>query len=87
MGGFLANYWLTLQTCLSCLVDRSINVRYRAPNNQCNVTLSGKPREAIDMYTHARDWDAALRVAEQHAPDAAPDVLSAQVKRDEPLQY
>ncbi|GBF87714.1 intraflagellar transport protein [Raphidocelis subcapitata] len=34
---------------------------------------AGKPREAVDMYTHARDWEAALRVAEEHEPDAVPD--------------
>jgi hypothetical protein len=31
------------------------------------------------MYTHARDWDAALRVAEANDQEAVPDVLAAQV--------
>lgn len=31
------------------------------------------------MYCHARDWDAALRVAEAHDKDAAAEVLCAQV--------
>jgi len=29
-----------------------------------------KPKEAILMYQHAGDWQAALNVAEQHLPDA-----------------
>jgi intraflagellar transport protein 172 len=41
---------------------------------------AGKPREAVDMFTHAQDWDAAMRVAEAHAPDALGDVLAAQAE-------
>ncbi|XP_034482499.1 intraflagellar transport protein 172 homolog [Drosophila innubila] len=37
-----------------------------------------KPKEAILMYQHARDWQAALNVAEQHLPDAINEVLIAQ---------
>jgi hypothetical protein len=40
----------------------------------------GKPREAVDMYMHAQDWEAALRIAEAHEPEAAGDVLTAQVR-------
>ncbi|CAN0066232.1 unnamed protein product, partial [Choristocarpus tenellus] len=36
---------------------------------------AGKPREAIDMFVHQKDWESALRVAEAHDPSAAPDVL------------
>ncbi|CAN0217636.1 unnamed protein product, partial [Discosporangium mesarthrocarpum] len=38
---------------------------------------AGKPREAIDMFVHHKDWEAALRVAESHDPSAAPDILCA----------
>lgn len=31
------------------------------------------------MYTHLRDWEAALRVAQEHDPESVPDVLVAQV--------
>jgi hypothetical protein len=40
---------------------------------------AGKAREAVDMYTHLRDWEAALRVAQEHDPESVPDVLVAQV--------
>lgn len=32
------------------------------------------------MYTHARDWAAAARVAEAHEPDALADVTVAQAR-------
>lgn len=35
----------------------------------------GKPREAIDMYLHQQDWDAALRVADLCDPAAMSDIL------------
>ncbi|KAH8365613.1 hypothetical protein KR093_002735 [Drosophila rubida] len=37
-----------------------------------------KPKEAILMYQHAGDWQAALNVAEQHLPDAVNEVLIGQ---------
>lgn len=37
-----------------------------------------RPREAVDMHLHLKDWAAALRVAEAHEPGAIPDVLIAQ---------
>ncbi|XP_017022793.1 intraflagellar transport protein 172 homolog [Drosophila kikkawai] len=37
-----------------------------------------KPREAILMYQHAGDWQAALNVAEMHLPDAVGEVLIGQ---------
>lgn len=40
--------------------------------------LANKPKEAILMYTHSRDWRSALRIAEQHFPDAVNDVLLSQ---------
>lgn len=40
--------------------------------------LANKPKEAILMYTHSRDWRAALQVAENHLPSAINDVLLSQ---------
>lgn len=39
---------------------------------------ANKPKEAILMYTHCRDWRAASRVAEQHLPSAIDEVLISQ---------
>ncbi|KAL7748888.1 hypothetical protein RI367_005801 [Sorochytrium milnesiophthora] len=41
---------------------------------------AGKPKEAILMYIHNEDWDAAKRVAEAHEPAAVTDVLVGQAK-------
>eukprot|EP00668_Euglena_longa_P000083 GGOE01000099.1.p1 GENE.GGOE01000099.1~~GGOE01000099.1.p1 ORF type:complete len:1743 (+),score=650.33 GGOE01000099.1:779-5230(+) len=41
---------------------------------------AGKPKEAIDMYVHQRDWINALRVADSHDPPSVTDVLVAQAK-------
>eukprot|EP01041_Mallomonas_annulata_P001132 gene1132-2194_t len=41
---------------------------------------AGKPKEAIDMYTHQQDWESALRVAENNDPAAVPDVYIAHAK-------
>ncbi|XP_068142396.1 LOW QUALITY PROTEIN: intraflagellar transport protein 172 homolog [Drosophila tropicalis] len=37
-----------------------------------------KPKEAILMYQHAGDWNAALNVAELHLPEAVNEVLIGQ---------
>lgn len=37
--------------------------------------LANKPKEAISMYEHSRDWHSALRIAEQHLPGAVNSVL------------
>ncbi|KAL3276031.1 hypothetical protein HHI36_020760 [Cryptolaemus montrouzieri] len=37
-----------------------------------------KPKEAILMYVHAKNWISALRVAETHEPASVPEVLQAQ---------
>eukprot|EP01138_Halocafeteria_seosinensis_P002138 gb/GECG01002188.1/.p1 GENE.gb/GECG01002188.1/~~gb/GECG01002188.1/.p1 ORF type:complete len:1780 (+),score=281.74 gb/GECG01002188.1/:1-5340(+) len=37
-----------------------------------------KPREAIDMYIHQKDWPSAKRVAENCDPSSIPDVLVAE---------
>ena len=36
-----------------------------------------KPKEAIEMYSHAEDWEGALRVAESAAPELVPETLRA----------
>ena len=45
---------------------------------EAHFLRAGKPREAIDMHCHVRDWDAARRVAAAHEPAALPGVLLAQ---------
>jgi intraflagellar transport protein 172 len=42
--------------------------------------LAGKPREAIDMLLHQKDWTGALRVAHEHDTAAVSDVLCAQAE-------
>lgn len=37
--------------------------------------LANKPREAIMMYTHNRDWDSAVRIAEKFAPETVNEIL------------
>ncbi|KAM4693761.1 LOW QUALITY PROTEIN: intraflagellar transport protein 172 homolog [Discoglossus pictus] len=39
-----------------------------------------KPKEAVLMYVHNQDWDAAQRVAELHDPDSVGDVLEGQAR-------
>ncbi|XP_071962115.1 intraflagellar transport protein 172 homolog [Antedon mediterranea] len=41
---------------------------------------AGKPKEAVLMYVHSQDWDAAQRVAEKHDPDSVADVLVGQAR-------
>ena len=42
---------------------------------------AGKPKEAVLMYVHQQNWDAAQRVAELHCPENVADVLVGQVKK------
>jgi intraflagellar transport protein 172 len=42
--------------------------------------LAGKPREAILMYIHEENWEAALKVAENSEPNSIPEVLLGQAK-------
>ncbi|KAJ3125766.1 hypothetical protein HK098_008226 [Nowakowskiella sp. JEL0407] len=42
--------------------------------------LGGKPKEAILMYIHNEDWEAALKVAETYDPTSVPDVLISEAK-------
>jgi hypothetical protein len=39
-----------------------------------------KPREAVLMYVHNKDWDNAQRIAEQYDQSLIPDVLVGQAK-------
>jgi len=39
-----------------------------------------KPKEAIDMFVHQQDWDAAMRVAENHDPSSIAEVICAEAK-------
>jgi len=41
---------------------------------------ANKPKEAVLMYVHQQDWDAAQRVAEQHCPDSLSDVFVGQAR-------
>lgn len=42
--------------------------------------LCSKPKEAVLMYVHSQDWEAAQRVAEEHDPDSVADVLVGQAR-------
>lgn len=39
-----------------------------------------RPKEAVLMFVHNQDWEAAQRVAEQHDTDSVSDVLVGQAK-------
>uniref|UniRef100_A0A8C5J9F3 Intraflagellar transport protein 172 homolog n=1 Tax=Junco hyemalis TaxID=40217 RepID=A0A8C5J9F3_JUNHY len=41
---------------------------------------AGKPKEAVLMFVHNQNWDAAQRVAEAHDPDSVADVLVGQAQ-------
>merc|ERR1719454_2850529 len=41
---------------------------------------AGKPKEAIDMYIHQRDWTSAMRVAEAHDREGVREVMVHQAK-------
>ncbi|KAM9496806.1 intraflagellar transport protein 172 homolog [Clarias gariepinus] len=41
---------------------------------------AGRPKEAVLMYLHIQDWNAAQGVAEAHDPDSVADVLVEQAK-------
>lgn len=46
---------------------------------EAEFIAAGSPREAIDMYLHARSWKDALRVAQEMDSSAVADVLVAHV--------
>ncbi|XP_074847703.1 intraflagellar transport protein 172 homolog isoform X2 [Carettochelys insculpta] len=41
---------------------------------------AGKPKEAVLMFVHNQNWDAAQRVAEAHDPESVADVLVGQAR-------
>eukprot|EP00597_Dinobryon_sp_UTEXLB2267_P013909 CAMPEP_0170126096 /NCGR_PEP_ID=MMETSP0020_2-20130122/19456_1 /TAXON_ID=98059 /ORGANISM="Dinobryon sp., Strain UTEXLB2267" /LENGTH=1612 /DNA_ID=CAMNT_0010358929 /DNA_START=619 /DNA_END=5457 /DNA_ORIENTATION=- len=41
---------------------------------------ANKPKEAVEMYVHQKDWDNAIRVAERYEPVSIPDVYAAHAK-------
>ncbi|XP_053193415.1 LOW QUALITY PROTEIN: intraflagellar transport protein 172 homolog [Scomber japonicus] len=41
---------------------------------------AGKPKEAVLMYVHNKDWTNAQRVAENHDPESVSEVLVGQAK-------
>ncbi|XP_020839464.1 intraflagellar transport protein 172 homolog isoform X1 [Phascolarctos cinereus] len=41
---------------------------------------AGKPKEAVLMFVHNQDWEAAQRVAEAHDPDSVSEVLVGQAR-------
>lgn len=41
---------------------------------------AGKPKEAVLMHVHRKDWDAAQKVAEKYCPENVADVLIGQVR-------
>ncbi|XP_077366599.1 intraflagellar transport protein 172 homolog [Festucalex cinctus] len=41
---------------------------------------AGKPKEAVHMYAHNKDWAEAQRVAESHDPESVPEVLVGHAK-------
>ncbi|KAF3826454.1 hypothetical protein GH733_008979 [Mirounga leonina] len=41
---------------------------------------AGKPKEAVLMFVHNQDWEAAQRVAEAHDPDSVAEVLMGQAR-------
>uniref|UniRef100_A0A2K5EYN7 Intraflagellar transport protein 172 homolog n=1 Tax=Aotus nancymaae TaxID=37293 RepID=A0A2K5EYN7_AOTNA len=42
---------------------------------------AGKPKEAVLMFVHNQNWEAAQRVAEAHDPDSVAEVLVGQARR------
>lgn len=45
---------------------------------EAEFLLANKPKEAILMHTHSRDWRSAVRIAEKYLPDAVNEVLLSQ---------
>ncbi|MEW5300130.1 MAG: hypothetical protein WDW38_002966 [Sanguina aurantia] len=47
---------------------------------EAEFIAASKPKEAVDMYVHGLDWDAAMRIAEQYDPTCIADILIAQAR-------
>jgi intraflagellar transport protein 172 len=52
----------------------------RFPEAEQEFVKAEKPKEAIDMYVHQQDWEAAVRVAETYEPASVVDVYLAHGK-------
>jgi intraflagellar transport protein 172 len=52
--------------------------RFQEAENE--FLLAQKPKEAVLMYVHNRDWDNAQRIAEKYDPALTADVLIGQAK-------
>ncbi|KAM9703852.1 intraflagellar transport protein 172 homolog [Menidia menidia] len=50
------------------------------PEAEVEFIKAGKPKEAVSMYVHNKDWASAQRVAEGHDPDSVSEVLVGQAK-------
>ncbi|XP_059212612.1 intraflagellar transport protein 172 homolog [Centropristis striata] len=50
------------------------------PEAEVEFIKAGKPKEAVCMYVHNKDWASAQRVAEGHDPDSVSEVLVGQAK-------
>ncbi|KAM3602576.1 uncharacterized protein V6R79_006682 [Siganus canaliculatus] len=50
------------------------------PEAEVEFIRAGKPKEAVSMYIHTKDWASAQRVAEGHDPDSVSKVLVGQAK-------
>ncbi|KAE8286539.1 Intraflagellar transport protein 172-like protein [Larimichthys crocea] len=50
------------------------------PEAEVEFIKAGKPKEAVFMYVHNKDWVSAGRVAEGHDPESMPEVLVGQAK-------
>ena len=47
---------------------------------ESHFVKASKPKEAVLMYVHNQDWEAAQRVAEAHDQDSVGEVLIGQAK-------
>ncbi|KAM6905680.1 intraflagellar transport protein 172 homolog [Lycodopsis pacificus] len=50
------------------------------PEAEVEFIKAGKPKEAVLMYVHNKDWASAQRVAEGHDPEAVSEILVDQAK-------
>ncbi|KAA8582872.1 hypothetical protein FQN60_015418, partial [Etheostoma spectabile] len=50
------------------------------PEAEIEFIKAGKPKEAVFMYVHNKDWASAQRVAEGHDPESVSEVLVGQAK-------
>ncbi|XP_026197771.1 intraflagellar transport protein 172 homolog [Anabas testudineus] len=50
------------------------------PEAEVEFIKAGKPKEAVFMYVHNKDWANAQRVAEGHDPESVSEVLVGQAK-------